>query len=277
MLALVLGLAASLAWGLADFLGGFQAKRLPALVVVAFGQLASLTVLTVLLAVSGRGVPEAVLLPAVLAGIGLSIGLAAFYRALAVGKMGVVAPITATGTVIPVLAGIAAGDRLGTLQVAGLALAVVGVTLSVRSSDDGEGGRAGIGAAVVAALGLGSSLVFIEQASDHGVLPTLLVARCAGLATLAVALAVTRTVPSVGRDQLAAVLGIGVLDMAATGLYALASTQGQLSVAAVSAALYPAVTVVLARFALHEHLARAQVLGLGAILVGVCLLAGASA
>ena len=276
MLALVLGLAASLAWGLADFLGGFQAKRLPALVVVAFGQLASLAVLAVVLAASGRGIPEEVLLPAALAGIGLSIGLAAFYRALAVGKMGVVAPITATGTVIPVLVGIASGDRLGALQIAGLALAVVGVTLSVRSSESG-GGRAGIGAAVVAAIGLGSSLVFIERASDHGVLPTLLVARCAGLATLAVALAVTRTVPRVGRDRLAAVLGIGVLDMAATGLYALASTQGQLSVAAVSAALYPAVTVVLARFALHEHLARAQVLGLGAILLGVCLLAGASA
>ena len=95
---------------------------------------------------------------------------------------------------------------------------------AVRALDrDGAGGRAGIGAAVVAAIGLGSSLVFIEQASDHGVLPTLLVARCAGLATLAVALAVTRPSRRARRRAAAgAVLGIGLLDMAATGLFALA-------------------------------------------------------
>jgi drug/metabolite transporter (DMT)-like permease len=277
VIALVLGLAASLCWGFADFLGGLKAKHIPALVVVFFGQLGSLAVLAAVLAISGRGVPGDVLLPAALAGLTAAIGLAAFYRALAVGTMGVVAPVVATSAVIPVVAGIVSGERLGVVQAAGLALAVAGVTLSVRSRPDDAPRSAGIGIAALAAVALGASIVFIERAAEHDVAATLLVARCAGLATLAVALAATSTALRAPREQLPALFGIGLLDMAATGLFALATTHGLLSVAAVAASLYPAVTVVLARVALRERLSRVQVLGIAAVLVGVCLLAGASA
>ena len=277
VIALVLGLGASLCWGFADFLGGFQAKRIAALVVVFFGQLGSLAVLAVVLAVSGRGVPGDVLIPAALAGLSASIGLAAFYRALAVGTMGVVAPVVATSAIIPVIVGIGSGERLGVVQAAGLALAVVGVTLSVRSRTEGGGRSEGLGVAVVAAVALGASIVFIERAAEHDVAATLLVARCAGLTTLAVALAATSTALRAPRAQLPALFGIGLLDMAATGLFALATTHGLLSVAAVAGSLYPAVTVVLARIALHERLSPVQVLGIATVLVGVCLLASASA
>jgi drug/metabolite transporter (DMT)-like permease len=277
VLALVLGLAASLSWGLADFLGGFQSKRLPALVVVAFGQLGSLVVLALAVLVTGHGVPGDVLLPAALAGLCAALGLAALYHALAIGTMGVVAPIVATGTVIPVIVGIASGDRVSALQGLGLALAVVGVTLSVRSGAAGPAKRAGIGAAVLGAITLGSSIVFLERGSEHDVLATLLVARLAAVVTLSAALAVARTPPRVEPARLPALFGIGLLDMAATGLLALASTEGLLSIAAVAASLYPAVTVVLARFALQEHLGRTQVAGLVTVLAGLGLLAGAAA
>lgn len=279
MTALALGVGSSLCWGLADFLGGCQTKRIPALVVVAFGQLGALVALGAALWIGGGGLAGAVLLPAAVAGVGLSVGLAAFYRALAVGTMGVVAPIVATGSTIPVLVGVASGEHPGAVQAAGLALAVAGVILSVRAPSTAGPGTsrriAGAGFAAAAALALGSSLVFVKQASEHDVLATLLVSRGAGLATLGVALVMTGTAFRAPRRQLPALLAIGLLDMAATGLFALATTQGLLSVAAVASSLYPAVTVVLARVALRERLSREQAIGVGAVLLGVCLLAAA--
>jgi drug/metabolite transporter (DMT)-like permease len=201
------------------------------------------------------------------------VALGAFYRALAIGTMSVVAPISATAAAVPVLVGLIEGERPSTLQIAGMAIALAGVILASREPVE-EGAappnRAAIGLALVAAVGFGTFFVGIDKASETAEVPwVILVQRCSSLvllvaATLAVRPTLPRDAPSI------ALLGmIGVLDLGANGLYALATTHGLLSVVSVLGSLYPAVTVVLARFVLAERIARVQEVGVVLALAGV--------
>jgi drug/metabolite transporter (DMT)-like permease len=187
--------------------------------------------------------------------------------------MSVVAPISATGAVVPVLVGLAQGERPDTLQVVGMALALVGVICASREPAEAHGPspkRAAIGLALVAALGFGTFYVALDQAtSDAGVTNSLVVARFASLAMLGVAALATR--PALPRAPLdVGRLGvIGLLDLSANGLYALATREGLLSVVSVLGSLYPAVTVVLARVVLKERVAPVQEVGVLLALAGV--------
>ena len=210
---------------------------------------------------------------AALAGSAGIIALGAFYRALAIGTMSVVAPISATAAAVPVLVGLAEGERPSTLQVAGMAIALAGVILASREPIE-EGAappnRAAIGLALVAAAGFGTFFVGIDKASATAEVPwVIVVQRCSSLALLVIAaLAVRPTLPRDAPSLL--ILGmVGVLDLGANGLYALATTKGLLSVVSVLGSLYPAVTVVLARFVLAERIARVQEVGVVLALAGV--------
>jgi drug/metabolite transporter (DMT)-like permease len=210
---------------------------------------------------------------AALAGSAGIIALAAFYRALAIGTMSVVAPISATAAAVPVLVGLVEGERPSTLQVAGMAAALAGVILASREPIE-EGAappnRAAIGLALVAALGFGTFFVGVDKASATAEVPwVILVQRCSSLVLLVIAALAVR--PGLPRDGASiALLGmIGVLDLGANGLYALATTEGLLSVVSVLGSLYPAVTVVLARFVLAERIARVQEVGVVLALAGV--------
>src|SRR5437763_16017516 len=151
-------------WGVSDFLGGLQSRRLPLLRVMLITQLGGLVGMGVLLA--ARWVPPPAfhrLVPAIGGGAAGLIGLAAFYRGLAIGTMSIVAPISATGVAVPVIVGIAGGERPAALQVAGIAAAVVGVVLASREHGPGieppTDSRASIALALVAAVGFGSFFV----------------------------------------------------------------------------------------------------------------------
>src|SRR2546423_4446213 len=121
MFAIALGLASSVCWGLADFLGGLQSRRVPVVGVLLISQAAGLVGIVAIVAISGEGAPSAAdMLPAALAGAGGAIALSAFYRALAIGTMSIVAPISATGAAVPVIVGVATGDRPAALQVLGI-------------------------------------------------------------------------------------------------------------------------------------------------------------
>jgi len=210
---------------------------------------------------------------AALAGSAGIIALASFYRALAIGTMSVVAPISATAAVVPVLVGLVEGERPSTLQIAGMAIALTGVILASREPIE-EGGappnRASIGLALVAAAGFGTFFVGLDRASEGAdVSWVIVVSRGCSLALLvAAALAVRPALPRDGAS-LATLAMIGVLDLGANGLYALATQQGLLSVVAVLGSLYPAVTVVLARFVLAERVSRVQGVGVVLALAGV--------
>jgi drug/metabolite transporter (DMT)-like permease len=210
---------------------------------------------------------------AALAGSAGIVALGAFYRALAIGTMSVVAPISATAAAVPVLVGLAEGERPGGLQVAGMAAALAGVILASREPVE-EGcppaNRAAIGLALVAAAGFGTFFVGIDRASATAEVPwVIVVQRCCSVSLLVIATLVVR--PSLPRDgaSLLVLAAVGLLDLGANGLYALATTHGLLSVVSVLGSLYPAVTVVLARFVLAERIARVQEVGVVLALAGV--------
>jgi len=207
----------------------------------------------------------------------------AFYRALSTGTMGVVAPVAGTGAAIPVLVGLIGGDAPSGLALAGIAVAVIGVVLAggpELSGQDGSGGRRPLALALVAAVGFGLVYVFIDRGAAHSVLMTLVVMRLTSVLLVAsfVIVAVASRAGArgglrpAGRD-LALIAFVGWSDAAANGCYALASRHGLVSVVAVLASLYPAVTVLLARVVENERLRRVQGVGVVLALGGVVLLA----
>ena len=210
---------------------------------------------------------------AALAGSAGIVALGAFYRALAIGTMSVVAPISATAAAVPVLVGLAEGERPGGLQIAGMVAALAGVILASREPVE-EGcppaNRAAIGLALVAAAGFGTFFVGIDRASATAEVPwVIVVQRCCSVSLLVIATLVVRpTLPRDGASLLVLAM-VGLLDLGANGLYALATTKGLLSVVSVLGSLYPAVTVVLARFVLAERIARVQEVGVVLALAGV--------
>jgi drug/metabolite transporter (DMT)-like permease len=278
VLALALALSSSLCWGVSDFLGGVQARRVALLWVVLVSQGAGLCLVIVVLASRGVGPPDLVrLLPAIAAGIGGVAALAAFYRALAIGTMSIVAPISATGVAVPVIVGVAGGDRPGALQVAGILAAVVGVVLASRENDAGleqrQVARASLSLALVAAVGFGSYFVGIRASARADVLWTLFVSRGGGVAVLTAAAVLGGGAGGFSREAILPLTLMGILDLSATGLYAIATRHGLLSVVAVAASLYPLATVVLARVVLGERVRRVQEFGIAAALAGVLMIA----
>lgn len=277
MVAVALGLAASVSWGLADFIGGLKARTLDLLAVLVVSQGLALVLLALALALSGGDPPPVGAVAAAgAAGAAGVCGLAALYRGLALGAMAVVAPIAALGAALPVGVGIATGDRPGALQVAGIALALVGVALASREEPP-EGGGArlavGVGLAAAAAVGIGLFLVGMDAASDDGVLWALFWARLVSVGLLIIGVLVARPDLPAARPHLAAIGAIGGLDLSANGLFALASTEGLVSVASVCSSLYPVVTIVLARAVLHEHVRPSQQVGVALVMLGVVAIA----
>jgi drug/metabolite transporter (DMT)-like permease len=274
VLSVVLALGSSACWGVADFVGGLLARRRPLMTVLLVSQVAGITVALVLAVAAGDGAPSgrAAAWAAGAGALGV-LALAAFYRGLAIGTMSIVAPIAATGAVVPVLVGVVRGERPATLQVVGICLALAGIVLAAREPRAAPGARAArasIGLALVAALGFGSFFVGVDEATAGASVPwTILVVRTAEVCLLLAAAAAVR--PRLPRRavHLAALASVGLLDTGANALYAFATTKGLLSVVSVLGSLYPAMTVVLARVVLGERVARVQGLGVLAALAGV--------
>jgi drug/metabolite transporter (DMT)-like permease len=279
VLAVALGLGSSLCWGLADFFGGLQSRKRAMLAVLLVSQgVALLLLLPFALALADEGPSAAAVGWAALGGSAGVVALGAFYRGLAIGTMSVVAPISATGAAVPVLVGLAEGERPGVLQVAGMVAALAGVILASRESEPTEdmgvahrrAGRAAVGLALVAAAGFGTFFVGVDRASATAEVPwVIVISRSCSLVLVLVAALVAR--PDLPRDAVSfgALAMVGVLDLGANGLFAVATTKGLLSVVAVLGSLYPAVTVVLARLVLAERVSRLQEVGIGLTLAGV--------
>ncbi len=280
MLGLGLALSASLGWGVADFLGGLQARRVALLRVMVISQGLALCVLLVIVAVRGSGPPAfSRVWPAAAGGLGGIAGLTAFYRALSIGKMSIVAPIAATGVAIPVIVGIAGGDHPATIQLLGILAACIGVVLVSRETEHepmSPGARAtrvSIALALVAAVGFGCLAVGLRSAARGDVLWALAVARGVGVFAVLVVFLVRRPAPEREPVPYGVLALMGSLDLGANALYALATRHGLLSIVAVAASQYPLVTVLLARIVLHERVRRIQEVGIAAAVLGVGLIA----
>lgn len=281
---LALGLLASLFWGVSDFIGGLQARHLRVLSVLLVSQPVGLAIAAIWLAsAGGPKPPPGALAGAVGAGVAGALALGALWEAMARGMLGLASPISATGVLVPVTYGLVRGESPGLLQLAGIGLAIVGVIVAVRAPRFGQvrEGREGMSVlfALGAALGFGALFVGVAVAARHNAAWAVCAARTGGCGTiLAGALALRLTGRPVGppRLELPRLAAIGMLDVGGSSLYALAAHSGRISLIAVSASLYPAVTVILAARLLGERLGRSQRVGVLVMLTGVAAIAAGS-
>jgi len=257
-----------------------MARRMAVLVVLAVSQSAGLVVIAVAVGLVAEPAPDAEFVPyAALAGLAGVCGLVAFYRALAVGKMTVVAPISSMAVLVPVVVGIATGDRPSALQAVGAVLGLVGIVLASReSADEAQEDRrvaTGVGLALMSGLGFGLFFVAMDVAADSDPLWASFVNRGTSLSLLLLALLVFRPgFNGLTAPRVPVLMGIGALEMGANVAFAYAATEGLLSLTSIVASLYPVVVVVLAWILLHERLERSQKAGVAAAFAGVALIAG---
>lgn len=279
VLAVALALSASLCWGVADFAGGVFSRRMPAILVVLVLETGGLLGAGLVLAVTREAPPELEsLLLAAIAGLSGTGALVCLFRGMALGSMAVVAPVFASGAaIVPVAVGLATGDTVTTVVGLGLALAALGILLaSLESEQEAERSRAtrkALAFALVGALGAAGFVVASDAASDGSILWTLLVARAAAIPFLAVGACLVGSASRPARADLAAIGLVGLVDLAATACFGLATTNGALAVVAVLGAMYPVVTAGLARVVLKERIRRIQLAGVAFALLGVALVA----
>jgi drug/metabolite transporter (DMT)-like permease len=263
-----------------DFLGGLMTRRMAVLAVICVSQTAGLALIATTVALVGESAPDAAFIPyAALAGLAGVCGLSAFYRALAVGKMSVVAPISSMAVLVPVVVGIATGDRPSAVQAVGAVLGIAGIVLASRESAEEAGGdtriATGVGLALLSGLGFGSFFALMDVAADHDPLWANLVNRGTSLSLAVLAVAIFRpSFRGLGRPEIPVLVSIGVLEMTANVSFAFAATEGLLSLTSIIASLYPVVVVFLSWVLLHERLQGSQKAGIAAALVGVALIAG---
>jgi drug/metabolite transporter (DMT)-like permease len=276
VIALLLALGSSLAYGCADFLGGLGARKAHVLRTVMVAAPASLAVELLLWPVLGASFGPAALGWGAASGVASAAAFALLYKTLAIGPMNVLSPVTAlVSAALPVGVGLLQGERLGMAGLLGLPLALVAVVLV--SAGHGAGAARPSRTALLLAFGAGAAialqLVFLHQApAGSGVAP-LIIGRAVSSAVTLGAAGILRRRLGPDRPAYALSAAAGVLDSLANLLFLLAARSGDLTVVAVVTALYPAGTVLLARGVLAERIHRGQLAGLGTAAVAVGLLA----
>ncbi|MER6947130.1 DMT family transporter [Nonomuraea sp. NPDC000554] len=275
MTAVILATACAVVYGTADFFGGLATRRSRVLSVVSLSQLAGLGLILALLPLLPGHLSEGALLWGLGAGFAGAAGLVLFYRALAAGVMSVVAPTTAvTSATLPVVFGLATGDRPEPVALVGVALALGSVLLvSQDRSAAKRGSAASVLAALAAGAGFGGFFILLAMAPDGSGLWPLVGARMSSITMVVLLAVVTRRSLRPGPGSLHIIVAAGVLDMAANVLYLLAQQRGLLSLVAVLVSLYPASTLLLARQVLGERLQGIQVAGVACALGAVALIA----
>ncbi len=276
-----LALLSSIMWGTSDFLGGTLARKRPPLAIVGVGQVAGLVVMVmVVLATQAWDAPIGYAAWAVLAAACGMLGLWAFYSALAMGTMGIVSPIAATGIVVPLLGGLLTGDVPSLLQAVGIVVAIAGMVsvmlprkrdLASREPDRSAHTKS-VALAGFAALMFGTSLAAIAQGSLVSAVMTMTTMRVFSVIVLGIVALAMRSFGGMTWQDMPMAVTVGVLDVGANLMYGLSAASGQLVIAAVLGSLYPVVTVLLAWQIQHERLSRLQYAGIALAMLGVVLM-----
>ncbi len=270
-----LSLSAAASWGAADFSGGIAAKTANVFGVVVVAHAVGLVFMLLLAVLSAEPIPGwNSLLWGIIAGLVSSIGLAAFYKALAVGKMGINAPLASVITaVLPLLFSFRTEGLPHAVQMMGFALAMLSIWL-ITAQRGAAGSSRGMGLAVVAGIGFSGFLLFIKLAGSEAIFWPLVSARAAScLLMMAIILLGSGGDWKPSRGSVPYILLAGILDSGANALYVAATQRGRLDVAAILSSLYPASTVILARLVLKERLSRLQTAGMAGALIAVSLIA----
>jgi uncharacterized membrane protein len=276
-MAVVLALLSALVWGASDFCGGLASRRSSAYAIVIGSQAIGLVALAVVIPLVGGSATPADLGWGAAAGVCGSVGLVVFYRAMAGGVMSVIAPVTSVcAAAVPVLAGLAIGERIGVAAAVGIVLALVAVVLVAS-----EGGLRALRSVRPATLGpplfagtmFGLFFVLLHRTGPGAGLWPLVAARLVSVLLVGAVVLLRRDRLRVSRAALLPLVLAGVGDMAGNALFLLASQRGDLSITGVLASLYPASTVLLAQLVLRERLARSQTAGLATAAAAVVLIA----
>ncbi len=275
----VLALISSLLWGTSDFFGGTASKKSPSTTVLLWSSLIALPVMVVIAIASGDLEGDAnVLVWGLVAGVSCSIGIVLLYAGLALGPMGVVAPIASTSVLVPVVAGFLRGESPGPVRTIGIAVAIIGVILAggphVRLFR--TGGHRPIPLAIGASLGIGVSLLAVANGSETSAYSTLLVMRIVYPVLLLAIVLGSRAPKRPDSSSLPMVAIAGVGDVVAVTLYGVATQSGSLPVVAALASMFPVMTLLLARQVHHERLEREQWIGSALALVGVVVVVTAA-
>lgn len=283
MTTVFLALTSAFAYGVSDFAAGLAARRATAWAVAICTQAASLLIIAAALLVPELGGRPTVTHVAwgLLAAVGNAIGTVFLYRGFASGRMSVVAPISAVGAaVVPVVAGVVLGERPSLLVWAGIAAALPGIWCVSRVADTSRAGAispadhaAAVRDAIVAGLGFGVLFVALGQIPREAGLTPVVLSQAVAVALLVAAAVIVRgrwrpTRPAVTGGAIAGSLS-GVANLA----YLWATHAGPMTVAAILATLYPAVTILLAAAFLREHIDRVQAAGLFLCATAVTLVA----
>lgn len=270
-MSVLLAALAALTWGTSDFIGGLAARDSHARAVVVWSQVIGIGFGLAIAPPLGGGLSVTDVVWGAIAGAFGGIGLVALYTGLSSGRISVVAPVSGVVAAgLPVLFGLAIGERPGPAGFAGMALAVLAIWL-VSAGE--QPGKSGMGQGLLAGLGFALFFVAIDRTSaDAGIWP-LIPARLASITVIASLAIATKTPLSLGTRGRWKVAASGVGDMLANMLFLLANQIGFLSIAAVVSSLFPAQTVVLGRFVLKERIRPTQWIGLTLALIAVGLIA----
>ncbi len=272
--AVVFGLISAVSWGIADFNGGMATRRAPVLTVVLLSQSVGFVLIVALALLRAEAAPTiSDLIWGAAAGLIGLIGLVALYRAMAIGQMGIAAPVGAVlAAGLPAVFSAFTQGLPDNLHLFGFAVALAGVFLISRSQ--GTSGRpAGFGLAIIAGIGFGGFLILIAQVHHNSVFWPLASARIASISAMIAYSLVRRAFTPPSRAVAPIIVAAGIMDVGGNAFFVLAEQAGRLDIAAVLSSLYPASTVLLAFLILKERMTRSQNLGIALALAAIPLIA----
>ncbi len=274
ILGIIFALISAATWGGGDFTGGYASRRCSPYQVLALAALSGLLVL-VSAALFWRETFPSVrgILWAMLGGISGALGIAAFYRALSMGHVAIVAPTTGViSAILPVVFGLLTQGLLAQTKLIGFGLALIGIWLvSAASSSEGRVSRREFGLACLAGIGFGGFLIFLGLVDPGKIFTPLIVSRSMTLCIGLILIKLNR-LPLPAPSSNPTALLAGVLDAGGNLFYILARQYTRLDIAALLASLYPASTVILAGLILKEKMSFRQGVGVGMCLAAILLI-----
>lgn len=277
-MAAVLALMTAAMWGVGDFIAGTLTRRVRAMAVVGMSQFFGWVCITMWMLATGgwHGAFDDTgwIIWAIVASITGAAGLGLLYAALASGVMGIVSPIAALGVLVPLVAGIIAGEQPSSMQMLGVGAALIGIVLASGPELSGGAPLRPVLLAAVAAVFLGTSLLGVAKGSESNVTMLLVGMRTTTVVVMLVFALIVRSATGVTKRDVPILFAIGFFDVAANLAFGYAATLGLLTVVSVLASLYPVVTALLARFVHHERLRGVQYVGVAAAFAGISLIAG---
>lgn len=272
----LLAFCAAFSYGISDFVAGLSSRRASAYSVAALGQVGALAVgvLCAAFLLPPEHLTGTAMAWGAASGIGNGLGTLFLYRGLGSGRMSVVAPLSAvTAAGLPVLTGLALGERPPALAIVGIVLALPAIALISRTSSERAADRRGVVDGLLAGAGFGLLFIGLGRVPAGSGFWPLVAGQVVALLTVLVAALATRAALRARGRPLGGALAAGAIGAASTALYMLAAQRTLLSIVAVVTSLYPALTVLAAMAVLRERIGRGQAVGLAAAAAAVTLIA----